>query len=379
MAAEEANESTRSIGGIEDYELPRPCYYLQRLFGLWHPLRSPKILLFHKIFAGLLMASSCLCVLYLDKIRNNRWISIRPLEITNSCCTIIDFICPFAFTVYYFKKGQYDNFISKLVENQEDRHWLKFYSKVYSALSVLLWISILCFLFFFYHWKPFLNKTWHWPVYTVTTVYITGCWAIWLSVYGYVCEAHCVEIKRFATNVKETYQSSNRTVTAERQCLNDLLEKRFELQDSLERTQSDFNTMISLAVAYHVFDVIVFSCAYWHDDFGPSYPVYQYLGTLTFDMLSILIKVFPASKVAKEAQQVTCQIAMQCSPGDGNHEFPKGRLDYFHYAAICNQDLGFRILGIHITVNIAFAVIVTVVTATVSFTGAIIPRLKHSS
>ena len=394
MAAEdlEANEHTGLIGHriqpkepamsrVEDNELPRPCYYLLRPFGLWHPSGSSNILVSHTIFAGLFMAGSCFSVLYLDKIQNNRWISIHLLEIINSCCTMIDFICPFIFTVYYFKKGQYGNVISKVIKNQEDKDWLKFYSKLYSLMSVVLWI--LCFLFFFFHWKCFFRKTWHWPVYAATTAYITGCWAIWLSVYGYVCEAHCVEIQRFAADVKETYQSSNMTDAAEKQLLDNLLEKHLEMQDSLERTQSDFNTMISLAVAYHVFDIIIFSCAYWHGEFGPSYQVYQYLGTLTFDMSSILIKVFPAGKVAKEAQQVTWKIAKQCTPDPRpdheNHGLSKQRLEYFHYAAICNQDLGFRILGVRITVNIALAIIVTVVTATISFTAAIIPRLQYHS
>ena len=96
-------------------------------------------------------------------------------------------------------------------------------------------------------------------------------------------------------------------------------------------------------------------------------------------MLSILIKVFPAGKVAQAARQVTWEIEMQCTPDAENYEVPEERLEYFHFATICDQDLGFRILGIRITINIALSIIVTVVTATFSFTTAVLPRLQHSS
>jgi len=86
-------------------------------------------------------------------------------------------------------------------------------------------------------------------------VYISGWWSTWLSLYGFVRLVHSLQID---TVVEEMKSRECKPTTT--------LQKHFQSQTSLERSQRDFNLIISLALAYHALDLIIFSFAYFSSE-----------------------------------------------------------------------------------------------------------------
>ena len=85
-----------------------------------------------------------------------------------------------------------------------------------------------------------------------------------------------------------------------------VLYRQQQLRNSLDRTQKDFNFIISFAISYHALDKIIFSFAYFNDAFGKRYELWQYAG-VTFDLVTILIKLFPPAVVAAAIHRTVTQ------------------------------------------------------------------------
>jgi len=65
---------------------------------------------------------------------------INEREIINSVCTCLNFLCPFVFTLYYFKHGGYVELVFS-VQNVS-REWKEKFSRIsrwYTLASVCLW------------------------------------------------------------------------------------------------------------------------------------------------------------------------------------------------------------------------------------------------
>ena len=342
--------------------------------GIWPlaPKKKLNYLKVHQAASCIILTGCCFAILYLDRYRLN------AIEIANSIMTVADFLTPFIFSVYYFRKGQFDILIQSIIQQEDDEKKLKFWSRIFSLVSVVLWL--LCFLYFVFCWVPLDSNLCHVVLYVLTALYVSGIWAAWLSLYGYVCAAHCIQIWRFAEQTKLAFQHSDQSENDERSHVQSSLLKYRELENSLERTQNDLDIMISTAVAIHVLDIIIFTCTYWNRHFHEhvtSAPIWLYFGTLIFDLISVFIKLYSAGKIAHVADKAAALIGKQCIPSselDG--EIPILRFQLFDYVFKCRHNLSLHILGIQISMNIALTVIVTVVTATVSFMSAIIPRLK---
>ena len=91
-----------------------------------------------------------------------------------------------------------------------------------------------------------------------------------------------------------------------------ILQKHFQLQNSLERTHKDFNVIISLAIAYHVVDLIIFSFAYFSAAFGNDYTKWQYVGTVLFDLISVIFKLYPPALVAAASHRIVVKASKRC-------------------------------------------------------------------
>lgn len=359
----------RAHFGPRSPEVVRPCYYVLQILGMWKP-RDGKFELIWRLYRafvcvlwfGCLAAIMCLDFVHhgFDKEE------FRFGEIMNSVPTCLNLLCPFIFTVYYLKQGQFVELIFTVQNVSSDWHQkLRRIARWYTFMSVFLWAFGA--VFFTVHWIPFLSKPWHYILYIPSVVYSTGWWGTWLSIYGFVCHVHSLQIDTVVDDMK-----SNETRPVA------IMQKFSQLQNSLERTQTDFNIIISFALAYHAADIIIFSFAYFNSSFGSTYELWQYVGGVLFDLISIIVKLYPPAIVAAAAHRIVLQAArryqLQVTPL--STELPLEDMQLFQYIALCESDMGLKILGLRITVERAMKIFMTIVTAAVSFVAFVVPRLK---
>ncbi|XP_078342096.1 uncharacterized protein LOC144627945 [Oculina patagonica] len=352
--------------GTRSPEVIRPCYYILQILGMWKP-KDGKFEFTWRVYRGFvyivwlgcLAAIMCLDFVHygFDKEK------INEQEIINSVCTCLDFLCPFMFTLYYFNRGQYVELVFSVQNvSNEWKQKLNRISRWYTVMSVFLWG--LCAAFFMVHWFPFFTKWWHYAVYIPAIVYIAGWWGTWLSIYGFVCHVHSLQID---TVIEEMKSRECKPTT--------ILQKHFQIQSSMERTQKDFNVIISLTLAYHVLDLIVFSFAYFSSAFGKDYPTWQYVGTVLFDLISNIFKLYPPAIVAAASHRIVIQASKRCQ-GYLATELPVEDMQLFQYMAWRESDMGLKIFGIRITVELAMKILMTISTAVISFVAFVIPWLN---
>ena len=311
----------------------RPCFYILQILGMWKPKNGKFEFLWqvYRVFVYIVWSGCLASIMCLDFVHygfNTKRIHFR--EVTNSACTCIDFLCPFVFTLYYFNRGQFVELVFK-VQNVS------------------------------HGWKQKLRRISYIPA----VVYITGWWVTWLSIYGFICHVHSLQIN----TVKEKIRMRERRPIS-------ILREHFELQQSIEKTQKDFNVIISMAVAYHILDLLVFSFAYFNSAFGSDYPIWQYVGTVLFDLLSIIFKLYPPALVAAASHRIVVEASKGCRRSLHSADLPTEDIQLFQYMALCEPDMGLKILGIRITVELTVKILMTIVTVGVSFIAFVIPRLK---
>ena len=200
----------------------------------------------------------------------------------------------------------------------EHRETLRKRAKVYSWMSVTLWL--LSAEFFTFHWTPFFFSFWHYAVYIIVIVYTTGWWAVWLSIYAFVCDVHSLQIDALVDSIR-----SKETRPLQ------VLYRQQQLRNSLDRTQKDFNFIISFAISYHALDKIIFSFAYFDDAFGKRYELWQYAGGVTFDLVTILIKLFPPAVVAAAIHRTVAQAGKRCEVTPLMESLPQEDMQLFQY------------------------------------------------
>ena len=357
------NRSRRSPNVI------RPCYYILQILGMWKPMNG-KFESLWRVYRGfifLVLLPVCLAaIMCLDFVHNGftkKSVDVR--EIMNNACTCLDFLCPFVFTVYYFHKGQFVEVVT-CVQNVSEE-WcqkLRRIARWYSLMSVLLWG--LCILYLIMHWFPFFSKPWHYAVYVPVIVYIAGWWGTWLTIYGFVCHVHSLQID---VVIQPEMKSAELNATT-------IFKKFSQLQTSLEETQKDFNVIISLALAYHTVDLIVFSFAYLSSAFGSDYPLWQFVGTVLFDLTTLIFKLYPPAIVAAAVHRIVVQACKRCRESLVTTDLPLEDMQLFQYMVLCEPDMGLKILGIRITVELSMKILMAIFTAAISFVSFVLVRLK---
>ena len=300
-------------------------------------------------------------------------------SIVNSCFTLLNLTCPFIFIKFYFKHGSYDQLIGSVFQSSfEHRGKVKLLSRLYTVFSMAVWA--LGATFFYAHWVPFFTEFWHYILYGITVGYTTGWWASWLSIYGFVCHIHAVQAQIFVERMQEKFQCSNRSREQERNRVGALLGMYNEFNRWIERTQSDFGKIVSFAMAYHAIDIVVFSIAYWDQDFGKKYSILQYAGGVIFDLASIAIKLYPAAVVSTAVHYISRRAGSECYPHHTLVDMPLERFQFYEHLSMREQIIGLRILGVKVTVRIAVGIFVTLVTALATFLRFVIvnSRTQHS-
>ena len=354
---------------VQSPNVVRPCYYILQILGMWKPNNGnfKFIWRLYRVFVFVFWLACLAAIICLDFVHYGfDTKNVHFGEILNSVPTCMNLLCPYVFTLYYVRRGQFIELVSSVqCVSFEWQRKLTLVSRWYTLGSIVLWL--LGAAFFIIHWLPFLSAFWQYVLYILTAVYTTGWWAAWLSIYGFVCHVHSLQVD---TLIEEMKSKECKPST--------ILRKHHQLQLSLERTQKDFNIVISFALAYHAADLIVFSFAYFNSSFGDEYQLWQYVGGVLFDLISIIVKLYPPAIVAAAVHRTVVQASRRCqlnvTPLITN--LPIEDMQLFQYIALCESDMGLKILGIRITVELSMKILMTIVTAAISFVAFVVPRLK---
>lgn len=343
-------------------DVPRPCYYMFRVLGTWQPRNCLWILRLYNHASYVIWLASLAAVVAFGYLHVH---TFRWEEFLNTCGSCLDLGCPFIFTKYYFSRGVFDALLVHVMKfSASASKSITKLSKIYTALSTFLWV--ICFAFFYAHWSPFFYRWWHYLVYSVALFYACGFWASWLSLYGFVCHVHRIQVMNFRKEMRDLLSHTNVELEEDKQHVTNLFMKFHELEDWLNRSQANFSMIISFSVAYHIGGMCAFSVAYWSHVYGRDYPIWQYAGGMLFDLLSILIKLYPAAVLCQALHDTMVSAGGLCLSGSLRN-IPYDRINFYQFLYLRDQDIGFRILGVKITSKLTVGIFVTIATAAATF------------
>ena len=149
-------------------EVPRPCFYMLRMLGVWQPPNANLFLLLYTKLIWLVWLS-IIVLIFLQNYLHNKKITIAI--ILNDIGTVANFCCPFVFLRYYFAFGNYERMVSHVYEisNSTEHQRLRKFRYIYTCISLFMWIC--AFVFFTNHWIPFWDQKWKWIAYIFVLVY----------------------------------------------------------------------------------------------------------------------------------------------------------------------------------------------------------------
>ena len=141
----------------------------------------------------------------------------------------------------------------------------------------------------------------------------------------------------------------------------DLLSGFKELKDKLSKSQN-FRVLISVAVFLHLADISVCTVSYFQGDYKNTsgvfkYPTICFIFSVFFDAVSIFIKLLPAAKISSALHDLTLHAGDLCMNTEKGL-FDK-RLFLLHQLIhISEQDMGYKILGVKITVRLTVSLLI---------------------
>ena len=370
------DESEENLVLLPDYELPRPSYYTLQLLGMWQP---SNVNIFKGIYQNVLLTVIwifCLAAVF-GRCFLIDFSEFRGGRLLNAISQMLSLCAPFILAKIYFQNGHYRQEISRLAtKDRETFKSIEKLSKMYSAISLILWS--LSFVFFYFHYHADLFSTFFKVCYLVVLFFCNGWWAIWLTVYSFVCSVHKMQIEQFINQMQEKYGYSTRTLAAEENCIRDLIKGFTTVKNSIQRSHKDFEKLISFSVIYTLLDVVIFSVAYWKNDYT-EFPLWQYIIGIAFDFLSVLFRLYPAAVVNQSLHDIVRVSGEHCYPDIDQGETPKQRFIFYQFLYLREQDLGMQVLGLKITSKLTVGIFVTIATVALAFLHYVVPFLKHLS
>ena len=372
-----SEQSNFDYSHLTNQNIVRPSYYILRLLGLWIPATAGCLCKFYHYFIVL--------VLWLGAIAANIMLCYRDNKFhwkmfLNSLTTSVTLGCPYWFCWIYLRKGNYDGLLLYLTNAKKATHdKVKLYSKIYTFLSISLWI--LGGVFFYFHWIPLFRgfelTRLSYILYFVVRFLSTGWWASWLGLYGFVCHLHKLQIDRFCRELNYMYGYSNRSVDIETSTVAILLDEFHDIRSWLDKTNKMFRFTISIAIIYHFVDLFIFTVAYWTHDFGDDYRTWHYIGGIAFDILSIFANLFPAAMIGQALHTIVFCAGEHCDPSADLIHLPKQRFIFFRYVFLREENLGLHVLGVKISSSLTVGFAMTLITAGLTFLKYAIPFIEN--
>ena len=199
------------------------------------------------------------------------------------------------------------------------------------------------------------ESIWEYSLYLVIILYVVGWWTSWLTIYSFICHIHLMEVKEFERNL--ALVASRSEIPFE-----DLLSRFKELKNKLSKSQESFHVVISVAVFLHLVDISVYTISYFKGDYKNTsgvfkYPTICFIFSVFFDLVSIFIKLLPAAKVSSALHDLTLCVGDLCANTEKG--FFDERLFLLHQLMhISEQDMGYKILGVKITVPLTVSLFI---------------------
>lgn len=357
------NAQIRNRFSSRQLELPRPCYYLLQVLGMWKPADSRNCFhTFNHTFSWLIWFAT-IVIMYAVSSEFDHW-GLFINNVTNT----FNLAIPFAYCRYYFSNGNYDRLLIHVITlHPEALDMMKQKSKIYTMLSLFLWIC--GFGFFYRHWIKYAFPT-HNAFYFIciaSIIYMTGCWACWLSIYAFVCQVHKIQIDLYCLKMKNNYGYSSRTEAAEVSCVTNLLYHFHDIREWTERSQDDFSKIISIGAMHHILNITMFALAYFKNEFEIHFTGWLFMVGILFDVISILMKLYPAGVVSQSLHNIVLIAGENCNLHLDGKELPKERLTFYQFVLMREEDMGFYILGVKITSKFAVGLFTTITTAGLTF------------
>lgn len=335
---------------MDDSKVVRPCYYGLRILALWQPENAHCFMKAYNKFGYIvfLFSAACLCY-FLTKNQQKSW----SLEVT-ILSTLLLYGVHFIYHKWYQLYGKYDQLLRSIIRNKAEKYqYCRRLSKWYSLVAFLLWLVGLTTQILF-----FLNimqeSIWEYLLYLVIILYVVGWWTSWLTIYSFICHVHLMEVTEFERNLALIGARSEMP-------FEDLLSGFKELKDKLSKSQN-FRVLISVAVFLHLADISVCTVSYFQGDYKNTsgvfkYPTICFIFSVFFDAVSIFIKLLPAAKISSALHDLTLRAGDLCMNTEKGL-FDK-RLFLLHQLIhISEQDMGYKILGVKITVRLTVSLLI---------------------
>lgn len=336
---------------MDDSKVVRPCYYGLRILALWQPENAYCFMKAYNKFGYIvfLFSAACLCY-FLMKKQQKSW----SLEVT-ILSTLLLYGVHFLYHKWYQRYGKYDQLLRSIIgDNAEKYQYCQRLSKCYSLVAFFLWLVGLATQILF-----FLNimqeSIWEYSLYLVIILYVVGWWTSWLTIYSFICHIHLMEVKEFERNL--ALVASRSEISFE-----DLLSRFKELKNKLSKSQESFHVVISVAVFLHLVDISVYTISYFKGDYKNTsgvfkYPTICFIFSVFFDIVSIFIKLLLAAKVSSALHDLTLCVGDLCA--NTEKSFFDERLFLLHQLMhISEQDMGYKILGVKITVPLTVSLFI---------------------
>ena len=339
---------------MDGSKVVRPCYYGLRILALWQPENAHCFMKAYNKFGYVVFLFSAACLSYfLTKKQRKLW----SLEL-NILSALVLFGAHFLYHKWYQRYGKYDQLVRSIIDNKVEKyHYCQRLSKWYSLIAFLLWLVGVTTQILFFLSMP--ESIWEYSLYLVIILYVVGWWTSWLTIYSFVCHIHLMEVKEFEKNL--VLNASGDEMPYE-----DVLSRFKELKNKLTKSQERFHVVISVAVFLHLVDISVYTISYFQGDYKSTsgvfkYPTISFIFCVLFDVVSILIKLLPAAKVSSALHDITLCVGDLCmNTGRGLID---ERLFLLHQLIhISEQDMGYKILGVKITVRLTVSLLIGFIT-----------------
>ena len=361
---------------LTNQEISMPCYYILRLIGLWQPTNACGFFKFYHCAAWVLWLAAIIATIMLS-YRGNKFHWKMFLNSVSGCIILLS---PFCFLRYYFCYGHYNQLaLSMAGIRRTAGDKVKQLSRIYTCISVLLWI--LGGLFLYFHWIP-LFRRFKWPLvsyilYGFAVILTAGWWACWNGFSGFVCHLHKFQINRYCRELDFMYGYSDLSTSIETINVAILLDKFHDIRFSLTQANKDLRFIISFAMIFHVLYLFIFTLTYWSHDFGDDYFIWHYVGRIAFNILSILLKLYPAATVGQALHDVVIHAGEHCYSNNKICHLPKERFILYRYVFLREENLGLHVLGVKITSKVAVGFVMTFITAGLTFLRYAITFIEH--
>lgn len=347
-----SEESLVSTSVSVSIDVLKPCYYLQRILAIWQPSSCGSFWKVYNYFGYVYALITMASITYLVFPKKVQW-----AETANIVTTYGTFGLPLFYLKYYHLKIDYDKLICKIFHENRDmflklRHLSKRYSFGVFVLFAFGTVQIILCLRSF---LPMNCRFYHVIMILCVVIFGIGYWSCWLVTYCFECHIMLYEIELFQ---KHLIESSNEY--SNEYSIDDCFHHFGILKKKLHFSQKNLHKVLSLSVAVHFLDMLVYTLAFFDKDFNTHHTVWIYAYGMTIDAMSIFIKLVPAAWITAKLTDLVAVTSDLCIP-DVHRKVNSELLQFHQYLHITTQEMGYRISTVRVSAQLTTSLIISYV------------------